>query len=280
MSTTAQAFLGLTLACARCHDHKFDPIPAEDYYRLVAAFATTERRESPLGRVKRELDVRIKRSKTQLLAEKIAGLDCTSDEVKWLAAGPLPPAESKAAFRKCGKQIEFSESEWREWLDDETRAEIERLEQAAASLEDEGWATKPALFVSDSSSSAEEVACLRRGDVALAEESVDPGFLSVLTGDREFESYKAACRDASLDSTFRRSAVAMWMTDVNDGAGALLARVIVNRIWQHYFGSGLVQTPNDFGLQGDRPTHPELLDWLASQLIRNDWQLKSIHRLI
>ena len=77
-----------------------------------------------------------------------------------------------------------------------------------------------------------------------------------------------------------RYALALWMTDVGRGAGQLLARVIVNRVWQHHFGRGIVDTPNDFGFLGAKPTHPQLLDWLAGELIRNGWQLKPLHRLI
>jgi hypothetical protein len=78
----------------------------------------------------------------------------------------------------------------------------------------------------------------------------------------------------------RRAAMAKWMTDVEAGAGALLARVAVNRLWQHCFGRGIVATPSDFGAQGERPTHPELLDWLAAELIHHGWRLKPIHRAI
>ncbi len=81
-------------------------------------------------------------------------------------------------------------------------------------------------------------------------------------------------------STHRRQALANWLTDVENGAGYLAARVIVNRLWQHHFGHGLVATPNDFGTQSEPPTHPELLDWLASRLLENGWRLKPIHRLI
>ncbi len=85
---------------------------------------------------------------------------------------------------------------------------------------------------------------------------------------------------AGWRTSYRRRALAAWMTDAEQGAGHLLARVIVNRLWQHHMGRGLVGTPSDFGLQGERPTHPELLDWLAGELVANGWRLKPIHKLI
>jgi len=81
-------------------------------------------------------------------------------------------------------------------------------------------------------------------------------------------------------STYRRSRLAAQICDVDRGSGALLARVIVNRLWQHHFGRGIVETPNDFGLRGARPTHPELLEWLANELVRTGWDLKHLHRLM
>src|SRR5262249_18910151 len=80
--------------------------------------------------------------------------------------------------------------------------------------------------------------------------------------------------------SYRRTALANWLTDTDCGAGNLLARVIVNRLWQHHMGRGLVATASDFGTRGEKPTHPELLDWLASELIRNGWRLKPVHKLI
>ena len=108
---------------------------------------------------------------------------------------------------------------------------------------------------------------LNRGDVRQKGEVASLGFLQVLSKGTEIKSTG-------------RTAIAEWITDVNNGAGHLLARVIVNRIWQHYFGIGIVSTPNDFGFQGEKPNHPELLDWLALELIENGWSLKHIHRLI
>lgn len=280
VGTTAQAFLGLTLACARCHDHKFDPIPTRDYYRMVAAFATTTRRNSPPERAHRELDIWVKQSRHNLLLARIARLGCTEDEAKWLAAGPLPPAESKAAFGKYGKRVEFSQKQWRDSLSEKELRKLQALEAAVMEAEESSWETTPAQFVTDQSGQATAVHLLQRGSVALAGDETPLGFLTVLTNDRSPADFLHAARQDELDSTYHRAALANWMTDPERGAGALLARVAVNRIWHHYFGRGLAATPNDFGSQGERPSHPELLDWLATELIRNGWKQKAIHRLI
>jgi hypothetical protein len=119
----------------------------------------------------------------------------------------------------------------------------------------------------------------KRGDVNQKEGEATQGFLTVLeNGAGPWTAH--AGQSLSPQCSFRRTALANWITDTHAGAGQLLARVIVNRLWQHHFGRGLVATPNDFGAQGERPTHPELLDFLASELIRHDWHLKPIHRLI
>ncbi len=123
---------------------------------------------------------------------------------------------------------------------------------------------------------------LRRGDVAQKASEAAPGVLRVLVGGRkDLARWKVEPSAARRPQTsYRRAALAAWLTDTEYGAGSLAARVIVNRLWQHHFGQGIVATPNDFGAQGSRPSHPELLDWLANALIANGWRLKPIHRLI
>jgi hypothetical protein len=121
---------------------------------------------------------------------------------------------------------------------------------------------------------------LKRGNpndkVALAE----PGFIQVASDAGEGPEHWFVAPPEGARTSYRRRALAEWMTDVDHGAGHLLARVIVNRLWQHHFGRGIVATPSDFGTRGEPPTHPELLDWLASELIRNNWQLKPLHKLM
>lgn len=121
---------------------------------------------------------------------------------------------------------------------------------------------------------------LKRGSTDLKDGVADQDFLKVLMQSPDGAKAWQKTPPTGAKYSGRRSALAHWMTDTQRGAGALLARVAVNRLWQHHFGRGLVSTPNDFGKTGQPPTHPELLDWLASELIRADWRLKPIHRLI
>ena len=120
---------------------------------------------------------------------------------------------------------------------------------------------------------------LRRGDPNQKEAVAGQGFLQLLTPlERQARWQTAPPADSRL--SYRRTALANWITDVEGGAGQLLARVIVNRLWQHHLGRGIVATPSDFGARGEAPSHPELLDWLAIQLIDRGWSLKELHRLI
>jgi len=127
----------------------------------------------------------------------------------------------------------------------------------------------------------EQTHFLKRGDPNQKEDIATQGFLQVLMRDGpEQERHWQTPPPSGWRTSYRRRALAEWVTDVDRGAGQLLARVIVNRLWQHHLGTGIVATPSDFGFQGDRPTHPELLDYLASELIDHGWSLKYIHKLI
>ncbi|MBI5773789.1 MAG: DUF1549 domain-containing protein [Verrucomicrobia bacterium] len=121
---------------------------------------------------------------------------------------------------------------------------------------------------------------LKRGDLSQKQGEAAPGFMQVLMRAPEQENRWQVPKPADARTPMQRTALANWLTDVEHGAGHLLARVIVNRLWQHHLGRGLVNTPSDFGANGERPAHPELLDWLAGELIRGGWKLKPIHKLI
>ena len=121
---------------------------------------------------------------------------------------------------------------------------------------------------------------LQRGSTDLKQGIATPGLLQVLMRPPDSETRWRWQPPAGAKFSGRRRALANWMTDTQGGAGHLLARVIVNRLWQYHFGQGLVATPNDFGVQGTKPTHPELLDWLATELIQSGWRLKTLHQRI
>jgi len=122
---------------------------------------------------------------------------------------------------------------------------------------------------------------LKRGDASQKDGVAPAGMLQVLmpTGSDE-SAWKVSAPQDWTQTAFRRASLAGWMTDPQKGAGNIVARVIVNRLWQHHFGRGIVATPNDFGIQGERPSHPELLEWLASDLVSNGWTLKRLHKQI
>lgn len=193
VSTIGTGMLGLTLGCVRCHDHKYDAIPARDYYGLLSALQSGDRGEVMLGQ-----------SQTKVYA-----------------------------FRDAGPQPRPS------WL-------------------------------------------FRRGDFYDHEQPITLGFVSILTRDKSPDDYWKQARDSSSlkTSTLQRRALADWMTDVEQGAGPLVARVIVNRLWQHHFGEALVRTVGDFGVRSEPPTHPDLLEWLARDLVEHGWKLKRLHRLM
>jgi hypothetical protein len=221
------AFLGLTIGCARCHDHKFDPVSQKDYYRLQAFLAATH--ETNVVLASAEMRDGWERQ-TKAATTRIADL------------------------KKAQKTAEG--------------AERMNLESQIADLEK---SLPPHLPTIPTITNAERTAIhvLKRGDWEKKGDAVAPRALSALVATETAE--------LSPDTATPRTQLARWLTDPTN---PLTARVIVNRIWQHYFGTGIVGTPNDFGMNGGRPSHPELLDWLAGELIRSGWRLKPIHRLI
>ncbi|MGP0067767.1 MAG: PSD1 and planctomycete cytochrome C domain-containing protein [Isosphaeraceae bacterium] len=289
LATAGSGLLGLTIGCARCHDHKFDPIPTRDYYRMLAAFTNSMRREAPLSRPHRDLELWIEEQRRLYREDAMQKLGLTDAERFWLRQPEhfFIPVQI-ALYKKYGKALDPSTEALRTWLDESKRAEWKVLERRAAEAKSRGAdPSVTGLILLDRGPEPEASYLLGRGSITVKKDVVTLGFLQVLSRGRTPEEHRsrAMARAHSggrngLGTTYRRAAMAQWLTDVNQGAGALLARVIVNRLWQHHHGDGLVRTPDDFGRTGDSPRHPELLEWLASELIRNDWRLKPIHRLI
>ena len=227
------AFLGLTLECARCHDHKSDPISQRDYYRLTAFFAGSVEQEVPLGSL---FDVQ---SSTR----------------------SFPLLEHARALKRMAKQA-------KRLSDPQRRKMLERLGRAYLAAPE----PFPSAKVLGHESSVPPSFVLAHGDFRKRGERVDPGFPSAISGRTSLPR-----NEIDRFPPRRRAALAEWLTSEQN---PLLGRVMVNRIWQHHFGTGLVRTPNDFGRQGDPPTHPELLDWLAVEFSERGWSIKQMHKLI
>jgi hypothetical protein len=306
IATTGVAMLGLKLGCARCHDHKYDPVPRRDYYRLMSAFNGGERGEVPLAPLaeatryreampqwkgefeaaKKRLDDWLKEAKkpheTAVRHAKLGTLKSSDDEKSLLKNNP-DTVEAKELAKKFAKQLKVEDKDFRPFLSDDERAEWDSRERALQTVEARRPKPLPTVFAfADFGPKPRETFLLARGDFRAKSEPVELGFLTALTRGRTPAQYWDSARAASRrsDSTQQRRALAEWMTDIDHGAGALVARVIVNRVWQHQFGEGLVRTVSDFGARCDPPTHPELLEWLAHEFVRSGWKLKSLRRLI
>ncbi|MBL8797122.1 MAG: DUF1553 domain-containing protein, partial [Planctomycetia bacterium] len=289
----------LTVGCARCHDHKFDPIPQRDYYRLVAAFTTTIRSEVevkplPEGFAKsREAFDREHAGIVETL-KKFEDEQLPVRLVEWEkspAAQQAKPPQNVANVLKLpaaerNKEQAAELLKWYRTIDPEWKKVNQKVQDHAKKapqppkmlVSSEGL--PPIRLHSQGADFLNETHFLRRGDVNQKDGLAMPGYLQVLLAGADAEKRWQAAPPAGWRTSYRRRALAEWLTDTEHGAGRLLARVIVNRLWQHHLGRGIVATPSDFGNRGEAPTHPELLDWLATELIANGWRLKPMHKLI
>ena len=278
-------FLGLTVGCARCHNHKFDPIPQSDYYRLQAVFAATDAKDIPIASeeekaayeaakktfearlepLRKQLDGIEKPYRDRLRQQRIAKL-----EPKYRAVLEIPKdrrdAQQEILFKEAEAQLKIP---WDHLLAEMPAAERERraeLRRAMHRLSYERPAPLPAAFAVANMERAPATHILKVGDYQKKLDQVHPGFLRVLDGKTLDES-----------SAGRRSELANWLASPDH---PLTARVMVNRIWQLRMGTGLVSTPNDFGVLGTRPSNPKLLDWLATEFVASGWSVKKLDRLI
>ncbi|MBI1900719.1 MAG: DUF1549 domain-containing protein [Planctomycetia bacterium] len=291
IDTTSQAFLGLTLACARCHNHKFEPLTALDYYRMVAILDPLKRPQN--GR--QELDLPAAppaklaalETRDRKIAERNVGILALRDKFRaaHLASGQSKLGEEVvAAFttedaKRTPPQRELVqkhqaalESELTANLPDETRQKIADAEAQIAALKRELPDPPRAYYLREPSPQPPKTHLLLRGQAASPGPEVQPGVPTVLAARQpEFLA-------PDEHTTRRRLSFARWVTSPDN---PLMARVIVNRVWQFHFGEGLVRTPSDFGVMGASPTHDQLLDWLAHWFVHNaHWSLKELHRLI
>jgi hypothetical protein len=309
------SLLGLTLNCCRCHDHKFDPIPQSDYYRLMALFtpAYNPMNWKPVYPWKPEIKDRglpdvappeaaeIDRHNAQIV-DRLAALKKQDAELRRpyerrlfearLQSLPEPiradtklAVETPAAKRhevqkylanKFGAALEVKPEQVEKALSGADREKIAALKREAAALGKtrRKYGKIQALY---DVGPPPETHLLRRGEYDRPGAPVQPGFLRVLDDVTDAASIRGG---AAEGSSGRRTAFARRLTTPDSRASALLARVMVNRVWQHLFGRGIVATPENFGLTGERPVHPELLEWLGSEFMRNGWRMKPLVKLV
>lgn len=243
MVATSGAFMGLTIGCARCHDHKFDPISQKEYYQLLAFFRSvnphgvhhTGGGGRGLGRITRPL----------ASPQELDAWDALKKERVREAETRLAAASGEESKKALEEELK------------KARAAAPPFPTALAVTEDELKSTH----------------LLVRGRYNAPGEEVEPAMPKVLGGWR----YDSAKHSNAAETDPRRLALAQWLVGP---ANPLTARVMANRVWQYHFGRGLVASPNDFGKTGELPTHPELLDYLASELISGGWSVKRLHKLI
>ena len=267
VATTGHVFLGLTVDCARCHDHKIDPIAQRDYYTMLSFFhnvnhyrnggptdeAPVEGEENPAGGGRER-------------AGQIKELEAQTAELERHYRDIVKPP------RGAGAVVKLIEKDGLAVLGKEIFERYLGLKTRLAAMKKNSNHEGKALVVSEAGTKPPETFILQRGMPANKGDKVEPAFLQVLGPPPPTIS-----EPTSGKSSGRRVALANWIASREN---PLTARVIVNRVWQRHFGRGIVRSSSNFGFQGDAPTHPELLDWLASEFVARGWSLKSLHRLI
>jgi hypothetical protein len=245
IEVVSSSVMGLTVGCARCHNHKYDPLPQRDYYRLSAILQSAYDPYDWVKPTERNLDVAFDSERQQAAAHNAPiEAEIKRAEAELAALGPEPNKDKAAALNK---QIA------------EAKAKLKPKPQIRA-LYEMGGEPSPAYL-------------LRRGEAQQIGERVSPGVPSVL----KIGLTPYTVTPPRANSTGRRLGFARWLTQPQH---PLTARVAVNRIWMHHFGRGIVASAANFGRMGTPPSHPELLEWLATEFVARGWSMKAMHRLI
>jgi hypothetical protein len=259
IDTLGQAFLGLTLGCARCHEHKFDPVPMQDYYALAGIFKSTITMESLKRMARWKENIIASPGESKLAAKHDVLIEAQKNLITAFRGKEDQALLNTGKFNKLPKKPETHYPE-------STRRELKKLQASLKKLEESTPRLDSAMGVADGK--VTNLPVLLRGDPELAGKVQSRGFLSAL---------KIPETRVPGENSSGRLELANWMTSPKN---PLTARVIVNRVWHWHFGKGLVSTPDNFGLLGDRPSHPALLDWLAAKFIEDGWSIKKLHQLI
>jgi hypothetical protein len=304
---SASVFLGLTLGCARCHNHKFDPLTQHDYFAMQAFFAPAtfqseraiptaaeraayDRAQTAYEEASRALRQQIDEleapHRERLFQEKLAAL---SEDAQLAHKTPKSQrtVEQENTVQETAGMVKVSETELAKALSGADRTRRQSLQNELKKIPNPP--SLPAtMALANTNGVAPRTFILARGDYQQPGDEVEPGFPAILGSSRREEAQTSKAQNPNsgsqsepsflaLSATSKRAALAAWLASP---ANPLTARVLVNRIWQHHFGRGLVATPSDFGTRGARPTHPELLDWLAGEFVAQGWSIKALHRLI
>ncbi len=269
VATTGQVFLGLTVDCARCHDHKIDPISQKDYYRLLSFFHNVNpyrnggpTDERPLGS-EQENQRAFEQKRAELQGELTVFETDFRKLYQQIHGKAVEPRELPRLIRAEGAKL-LGQERFKRYS--EQRGELRSLLKRKITGE-------AALCVTESGNRAPDTFVLLRGNPHVKGERVEPAFPDVLGALKPI----IPTPPTGAKTTGRRRILADWIASPNN---PLTARVAVNRLWQYHFGRGIVRSSSNFGLQGDKPTHPELLDWLADEFIHRGWSMKQLHRLI
>lgn len=288
---TADVFLGMGMACARCHDHKFDPLLQVDYFKLRAFFEPISWRDDIIGATQAEQaeyqkQLAVWEDATKAIREQIDALIKPYHDRKWKSTAEKFPLDIQACFYKPVEQRTSWEHQMaylvtRQFYDEgggplsglkkEDKEKYDALNKELAAFDNIKPPPLPQLTTAtDFSGSPAPTIVPDSGD----ETPIEPGFLAVLSEQPVGE--RPHFPDLP-QSTGRRTALAEWIGRADN---PLTTRVIVNRIWQEHFGQGIVSTANDFGHLGQLPTHPELLDWLTVTFVEDGWSMKRLHKRI
>ncbi|HEY3135926.1 MAG TPA: DUF1549 and DUF1553 domain-containing protein [Blastocatellia bacterium] len=295
--TVGAVFLGTTYACARCHDHKFDPVLQKDYYKLQAFFAAARGKDdfvlvSAAEKEQYKLKLAAWEEKTKEIREQIAQVEAPILKAIYDENFYKYPADIQAAVktppekRDTMQWLMYHKASWlldskqdedgngvRNRLKGDGRKQYDELRAKLAAFDN----IKPAPLpigsgITDVGLRAPATYVLNKGAYDAPLEEVQPGFMAIL--ERLPTKIEPLGKGAT---TGRRTGLASWLTDPKN---PLVARVMVNRIWHYHFGRGLVGTPSDFGLMGETETNKALLDWLAATFVEKGWSIKAMHRLI
>ena len=287
--TVGATFLGVTLGCCRCHDHKTDPILQNDYYRIQSFFAGYKPVDVPVNpKALKEFDEKLAvwKSKTEAIRVKMVAIEKPHREKAQakerfrfqeehsrlidLPAAKLTPLEQQISAM-VSKQVYSDKRFAPTILKAEEKTAWDALAKELAAFDADK--PKPVALIhamTDLGRDSPPTHLLKRGDWRKPDAVIEPAFLSKITTDVP----KLLPTDTT---TGRRTALANWIAHADN---PLTARVMVNRIWQQHFGKGIVASSSDLGQTGDRPTHPELLDWLAAEFVKSGWSVKHIHNII